>query len=101
MSAETYQVGAHFKALNESVLMAPSKILEIFFPFRVSQPLCALLAKRFMLTIAADTKSLGATAVFVSVPFVTFLFGVASTVPVGSGVASLVLEPAFHSAVGD
>ena len=31
MSAETYQVGAHFKALNESVLMAPSKIIDIFF----------------------------------------------------------------------
>ena len=31
MSAETYQVGAHFKALNEAVLMALSKILENFF----------------------------------------------------------------------
>ena len=41
MSAETYQVGAHFKALNEPVLIAPSKILEKFFPFRVSQPPCA------------------------------------------------------------
>ena len=39
-SAETYQVGAHFKALNESVLMASSKILENFFPFLVSQPPC-------------------------------------------------------------
>ena len=35
-------MGAHFKALNEAVLMALAKILEIFFPFRVSQPLCAL-----------------------------------------------------------
>ena len=39
-SVETYQVGAHFKALNEAVLMALTKILENFFPFRVSQPLC-------------------------------------------------------------
>ena len=39
-SAETYEVGAHFKALNEAVLMALSKILEIFSPFRVSQPPC-------------------------------------------------------------
>ena len=31
MSAQTYQVGAHFKALNEPDLMAPSKILEKFF----------------------------------------------------------------------
>ena len=31
MSAETYQVGAHFKALNEPVLKAPSKIVEKFF----------------------------------------------------------------------
>ena len=33
-------MGAHFKALNEAVLMALAKILENFFPFRVSQPLC-------------------------------------------------------------
>ena len=39
-SVETYQVGAHFKALNEAVLIALAKILENFFPFRVSQPLC-------------------------------------------------------------
>ena len=32
-------MGAHFKALNEAVLMALAKILENFFPFRVSQPL--------------------------------------------------------------
>ena len=40
VSAETYQGGgAHFKALNEAVLMALSKILEkFFFPFRVYQP---------------------------------------------------------------
>ena len=40
VSAETYQVGAHFKALNEAVLMALAKILENLFPFRVSQLLC-------------------------------------------------------------
>ena len=33
-------MGAQFKALNEAVLMALAKILEFFFPFRVSQPLC-------------------------------------------------------------
>ena len=31
MSAETYQVGAHFKALIKAILVAPSEILEIFF----------------------------------------------------------------------
>ena len=30
-SVETYQVGAHFKALNEAVLMALFKTLEDFF----------------------------------------------------------------------
>ena len=40
-------MGAHFKALNEAVLMALAKILEIFFPFRVSQPLCAWTLKSF------------------------------------------------------
>ena len=39
-SAETYQVGAHLEALNDSFLMASSKILEIFFPFQISQPPC-------------------------------------------------------------
>ena len=37
-------MGAHFKALNKAVLMALSKILENFLPFRVSQPLCANLS---------------------------------------------------------
>ena len=45
MSAKTYRVGAHFKALNETVLMAISKILDNFFPFRVSQPPCAAAIK--------------------------------------------------------
>ena len=31
VSAETYQVGAHFKALIKTILVAPSRILEIFF----------------------------------------------------------------------
>ena len=35
-------MGAHFKALNEPVLMTPSKILEKFFPFRLSQPPCVI-----------------------------------------------------------
>ena len=30
-SAETYQVGAHFEALIKAILVAPSRILEIFF----------------------------------------------------------------------
>ena len=42
MSAQTYQVGAHFKALNEPVLVASSKILEKFFPFQLSQPPCVV-----------------------------------------------------------
>ena len=33
-------MGAHFKALNEAVLMALFKILKKFVPFRVSQPPC-------------------------------------------------------------
>ena len=41
-SAETYQVGAHFKALIKAILVAPSRILENFFSFHVSLPRCAL-----------------------------------------------------------
>ena len=33
-SVETYQVGAHFKALIKAILVAPSRILEIFFHFK-------------------------------------------------------------------
>ena len=44
-SAETYQVGAHFKALIKAILVAPSRTLEKFFSFRVSQPRCAYLTK--------------------------------------------------------
>jgi len=40
-SAETYQVGAHFKALIKAILVAPSRNLEKFFSFRVSLPRCA------------------------------------------------------------
>ena len=32
-SAETCPVGAHFKALSKAILVAPSRILEIFFHF--------------------------------------------------------------------
>ena len=32
-SVETYQVGAHFKALSKAILVAPSRILENFFHF--------------------------------------------------------------------
>ena len=39
-SVETYQVGAHFKALIKAILVAPSRILENFFSFHVSLPLC-------------------------------------------------------------
>ena len=39
-SAETYQVGAHFKALLKAILVAPSRILENFFSFHVSLPRC-------------------------------------------------------------
>ena len=36
MSAHTYQVGAHFKALNKAVLVAPLKCLQIFLSFQES-----------------------------------------------------------------
>ena len=36
MSAETYQERDHFKALNEPVLMATSKIFEQFFSISIS-----------------------------------------------------------------
>ena len=39
-SVETYQVGGHFKALIKAILVPLYKILENFFPFQVSQPLC-------------------------------------------------------------
>ena len=39
-SAETYQVGVHFKALIKAILVAPSRTLEKFFSFRVSLPRC-------------------------------------------------------------
>ena len=41
-SAETYQVGAHFKALIKAILVAPSRTLEKFFSFHVSLPRCVL-----------------------------------------------------------
>ena len=41
MSAQTYQVGAHFTALIEGILMAPLKTIEkVFFAFRVPLPDC-------------------------------------------------------------
>ena len=45
-SVETYQVGAHFKALIKAILVAPSRILEIFFSFHVSLPHCAQYIKQ-------------------------------------------------------
>ena len=55
MSAETYQVGAHFKALNESVLMAPSKILENFFSIlSLSAALCVVKRSYFCETEEVD-----------------------------------------------
>jgi len=39
-SVETYQVGAHFRALIKAILVAPSRILENFFSFHVSLPRC-------------------------------------------------------------
>ena len=41
VSARTYQVGAHFKALIEGALKAPLKKFEMFFLFRVPLPDCA------------------------------------------------------------
>ena len=40
VSPEVFQVGAHFKALIKAILVAPSRILEIFFSFHVSLPRC-------------------------------------------------------------
>ena len=40
-SAETYQVGAHFKALIKAILVAPFRTLEKFFSFHVSLQRCA------------------------------------------------------------
>jgi len=37
MSAQAYQVGAHFEALNTGVLVAPMKMLVIFFISRVAE----------------------------------------------------------------
>ena len=42
VSAETYQVGDHFKALIEAILVAPLKSFERFFRIRVLLPDCAL-----------------------------------------------------------
>ena len=36
VSAQTYQVGAHFKALTKGILVAAMKTLEIFFSFQMS-----------------------------------------------------------------
>ena len=36
VSAQTYQVGAHFKAFNKAVLVAPLKTLENFFSLQES-----------------------------------------------------------------
>ena len=41
VSVETYQVGAHFKALMKAHSVAPSRILKIFFSFHISLPRCA------------------------------------------------------------
>ena len=41
VSVETYQVGAHFKALIMAILVTPSRTLEKFFSFHVSLPRCA------------------------------------------------------------
>ena len=45
MSADTYQVGAHFKAFIKAILVAPSRNLEKFFSFRVSLPRCVITLK--------------------------------------------------------
>ena len=37
VSAQTYQVGAHFEALNKADLVAPLKSLEMFFVFFISR----------------------------------------------------------------
>ena len=43
LSAETCQVGAYFRALIKAILLAPSRILENFFPFHISLPRCGYL----------------------------------------------------------
>ena len=42
-AVETYQVGAHFKALIKAIRSTPSRILESFFSFHVSLPRCVQL----------------------------------------------------------
>ena len=54
MSAETYQVGAHFKALIKAILVAPLKSFESFFAFQVPLPDCALFPSYLAVVIPAS-----------------------------------------------
>ena len=55
VSAETYQVGAHFKALIKAILVAPLKSYERFFRISSSP---AGLCMRSALLVAKSTKSI-------------------------------------------
>ena len=49
MSAQIYQVGAHFEAPIEGILMAPLKTIErVFFAFRVPLPDCVFSVEFFL-----------------------------------------------------
>ena len=52
-------MGPHFKVLNEAVLMALSKILEILIPFRVSQPPCVSIFKRAICSSGCECAEAG------------------------------------------
>ena len=47
VSAETYRVGAHFKALNKTILVTQSRFLEVFF--HIMSPLRAVQCLHFLL----------------------------------------------------
>ena len=58
-SVETYQVGAHFKALTKAILVAPSRTLEKFFSFHVSLPRCAEVTKVVKSTLTCRITDAG------------------------------------------
>ena len=64
-SVETYQVGAHFKALIKAILVAPSRILEIFISFHVSLPLCTANNSWWFLSTFLVRRCAGGTSVLV------------------------------------
>ena len=58
-SVETYQVGAHFKALIKAILVAPSRILENFFSFCVTPPAALCFWCQFFVAPLSSQNILG------------------------------------------